>query len=68
MAGHVAHRFHQAARSAAIDVALGILQHRPQIERLAEIAIVMMDHHLAAKFRRGRVRRENAVFSGERVQ
>ena len=68
VAGHVAHRCHQPARTAAIDVALGLLEHRPEIERARGIAAVMMDHHLAAEFgaaelvaERGLLRRARAI-------
>ena len=38
-----------AARAAAIEMrALGLLEHRPEVERLRRIALVVMDHDLAA--------------------
>src|SRR5579883_2758908 len=53
--GHVADRLHQAPRPAAIEVASGLLDDRPKVERAGEIAAVMVDGHLAAQCRRGEV-------------
>ncbi|MPN64361.1 hypothetical protein SDC9_212133 [bioreactor metagenome] len=56
VAGHVAHRFHQAAWATAVHMpAIGLFQHGPQIERLVGIALVVVDFHVGLEFGRGKL-------------
>src|SRR5215204_6668519 len=52
MAGHVTHRFHQAARSAAVEVrSFGLFQYRPEIVGPIGVAMIVMDDDLASVLR-----------------
>ena len=68
VAGHVAHRIHQAARPTTVKMGAALLlQHRPQVIGLIGIAIVVMQHDLAFELGFANSSR-NAIADGVRVK